>query len=143
MKHAHPFVLALTLLLIGAACHRPAAAAAAAATGRPSRPERAARDPYLMEEEELKATGAQSLYDAVKLNRPLWLTRTVRNATGNDAVAVYLDERYLGSLSVLRELPIHVAKRLQYLAPTEARIRFGPQHGSRAAIQVESAKPDR
>lgn len=83
---------------------------------------------------------AQTLYDAIRLQRPTWLTRTVRNSSGNDAVAVYLDERLIGSLNILREMPLHMARTLQYLAPTEAQIRFGPSHGSRAAIVVVLAK---
>ena len=128
-------MLALPLVLGVSAC-------GASGSGRSSRPERPAtrRSPYLIDADELRASNALNLYDAVRTQRPSWLTRTVRNATGNDAVAVYLDERFIGSLSILREMPIDVARRLQYLAPTEAQMRFGITHGHRAAIVVESAK---
>jgi hypothetical protein len=124
-------------LLFAVACRSPGA-------DRESRPQRttvAKGDQYLIEGDELSVAGANNLYELIRIQRPFWISRTVGNSSGDNAVAVYLDERYLGSMSILRDLPLHVAKRLQYLAPTEARIRFGPSHGSRAAIVVESVRP--
>jgi hypothetical protein len=111
-----------------------------------SRPQRLANvkgDQYLIEGDEMSIAGANNLYELVRIQRPFWVSRNVGNASGDQAVLVYLDDRPLGSLSILRDLQVHVARRLRYLAPTEARIRFGPSHGNRAAIVVESAKPER
>jgi hypothetical protein len=88
----------------------------------------------------MKVETAQNLYDVVRLQRPAWLTRTVRNAQGNDAIVVYLDDRKLGTLNILRDLSVDVAKGLRFLSPTEAQLRYGPTHGSMAAIVVEVAK---
>lgn len=107
---------------------------------RPNLAGNQARNQYIIEAEELKGTDAVSLYDAVRMRRPNWLTRTGRN-TSRNALSVYLDERPIGSLSILREMPIHVAQALQFLTPTEAQLRFGPTHGSSAAIVVVSARP--
>lgn len=131
---------ALALIVLGGAgcisCRRPEGEA----TARPVRPRTAPRDPYLIEGDELKVATATNLYEVIRIQRPAWLTRTVRNAQGNDAIVVYLNERQIGPLNVLREMPVNVARRLQYLSPTEALLRFGPSHGSLAAIVVELAK---
>jgi hypothetical protein len=112
---------------------------------RPTRPAREAtpdQDPYLIEGEELRATKAINLYEAVRVRRPTWIDRRVNNQSGDRAVAVYLDDRRIGSMNILREMPIYVALGLQYLSPSQAQIRFGPQHGTRAAIVVMYAKDE-
>jgi hypothetical protein len=119
------------------------AACRSANSEKPARPagETSSRqDPYLIEGAEIQATKALNLYEAVRLRRPVWLTRTVGNQSGDRAVAVYLDDRLIGSLNILREMPLHVAQALQYLSPSEAQIRFGPNHGTKAAIIVMYAR---
>ena len=115
-------------------------AVSACRTSGASRPERPlpTGDRYLIQGEELNVEHAVNLYDVVRIRRPAWLNRQVRNRSGNEAIAIYFDERQIGSLNILREMPIHVARSLRYLSPTEAQLRFGPQHGDRAAILVES-----
>ena len=107
---------------------------------RVERPKGAPRDQYLIEGDELKVETAQNLYDVVRIQRPSWLTKTVRNRQGNDAIVVYLNDRKLGPLNVLREIQVTAVRSLQYLSPTEAQLRYGPTHGSLAAIVVEVAK---
>lgn len=110
---------------------------------RPTRPgpsQGAGVSKYLIEGDELNATPGENLYEVVRKARPVWLERTVRGASGNSAVAVYLDEHLAGSLDLLRQLQVRIARRLQYLSPTEAQLRFGARHGSRAAIVVETVK---
>lgn len=135
---ALPILAAAVALAMGVSACRPTQIG-----DRPTRPN-GAQSPrvsqYLIEGDELAASPGENLYEVVRLRRPVWLERTVRNASGDEAVAVYVDERLVGSLSILRQMPVRIAKRLQYLAPTEAQIRFGPQHGSRAAIVVELIK---
>jgi hypothetical protein len=88
----------------------------------------------------MMAAGARNLYEVVRIHRPAWLTKTVRNVSGDNAVVVYLDERKLGMLPVLRDMRVELAIRLVYLSPTQALLRYGPSHGSLAAIVVEVAK---
>jgi len=88
----------------------------------------------------MKVATAQSLYDVVRIQRPNWLTKTVKTASGSDAVVVYLDDRKLGMLNILREMRVELAVSMRYLSPTEAQLRYGPNHGSLAAIVVEVAK---
>jgi len=64
----------------------------------------------------------------------------VKTAVGNDAVVVYLDDRKLGMLNILREMRVEIALRMRFLSPTEAQLRYGPTHGSLAAIVVEAAR---
>jgi len=122
--------------LLTAACSR----ASSEGAGRPERPRTAPKNPYLIEGDELKVETALNLYDIVRIQRPAWLTRTVRNRQGEEATVVYLDERKLGNLNILREIPPAAARSLQYLTPTEAQLRFGPNHGSVAAIVIAAAK---
>lgn len=107
---------------------------------RPERPRSAPRDQHLIEGDELKVATAQNLYDVVRIQRPAWLTKTVRNLSGNDAIVVYLNDRKIGPLNILREISVNAARSLQYLSPTEAQLRYGPTHGSLAAIVVEVSK---
>ena len=108
---------------------------------RPERPQPSQGDRYLIEGDELNAPTATNLYDVIRLRRPAWLSRPSR-AGSSDAIIVYFDDRPIGTLNVLREMPIRVAASLRFLSETEAQLRFGPKQGSRVAIVVESAKPD-
>jgi hypothetical protein len=136
MKLQWTTLFAASACFLAAACHR----TPVDSTNRPERPRTSAKHPYLIEGDELKIEQAQNLYDVVRLQRPAWLTRTVRNRQGQDATVVYLDVRKLGNLNVLREIPPSAAHSLQYLSPTEAQLRFGPTHGSVAAIVIVAAK---
>lgn len=108
---------------------------------RPERPSRTRNDPYLIEGDEIQSTAqAQNLYDVVRIRRPAWLTKTVKTASGDEAVVVYLDDRKLGLLPVLRSLRVELAERLRFLSPTEAQLRYGPGHGALAAIVIEVPK---
>ncbi len=130
---------ALTALaLLPVACRRSEGDSAAP---RPERPPRSGTAQYLIEGDEIRATTAQNLYEVIRIRRPSWLNRTVRNLRGDNAVAVYLDDRMVGLLNLLRDMPPYVAARLEYLSPTEAQVRFGPNHGIRAAVVVTSARP--
>ena len=136
MDGRHVIAWGIALKLGASACH-----SSGSERPRSPRPQSARRNQYLIERDELGVAGAQNLYDVVRIQRPVWLTRVVRNVSGNDAIVVYLDERIIGSLNILREMPVHVAQKLEYLSPTEAQLRFGPKHGVRAAIVVETPKP--
>ncbi|HEX7938720.1 MAG TPA: hypothetical protein VF483_06980, partial [Gemmatimonadaceae bacterium] len=136
MKRFFAIVVAAVSLGGAAACHSLGGTSA----GRPERPRSSSLNPYLIEGDELKVETAQNLYDVVRIQRPAWLTKTVRNAVGNDAIVVYLNDRKIGSLNILRDIPVTAARSLQYLSPTEAQLRYGPTHGSLAAIVVEVVK---
>lgn len=100
-------------------------------------------DPYLILATELKRSGTVNVYDAVSHLRPFWLTREVRGRTGEATISVYLDERFLGTASVLQQISVSGAGRVQYMRPTEAQTRFGQMNGGRAAILVQTMRPDR
>lgn len=122
---------AIALIVFAIACH----------SGRPSRPQPGSGDLYLILASELESTRQANLYDAVRQLRPFWFTRTVRGRTGENTVAVYVDEQLIGTLSALRRLPVFATERVRYMTPTEAQVQFGARNGQRAAILVDSAKP--
>lgn len=105
----------------------------------PPRQERG--DPYLILAADLEKSGAQNVYDAISHLRPFWLSREVRGRTGESTISVYLDERLLGTLSVLQHISVSGTGRVQYMRPTEAQTRFGQINGGRAAILIQTIKP--
>lgn len=121
----------ILLILLAMACYG----------GRPTRPQGSSGDQYLILASELESTRQSNVYDAVRQLRPFWFTRDVRNRSGEAAIAVYLDEQLIGSLSSLRRLPTYIVSRVRYMSPTEAQVRFGSINGLRAAILVDSEKP--
>jgi hypothetical protein len=121
--------ISLALLTIG--CHG----------GRSIRPQAGAGDQYLITATELDPAKQASVYEAVRQLRPSWLTRSVRGRTGENTVAVYVDDHIIGTMSALRRIPVTAAERIRYMSATEAQTRFGDPNGGRAAIIIESARP--
>lgn len=109
-------------------------------SGRSVRPEPGAGDQYLITVTELDVARHATVYDAVRQLRPSWLTRSVRGRTGENTVAVYVDDHFLGTMSALRRIPVSAAERIRYMSATEAQTRFGDPNGGRAAILIESSR---
>jgi hypothetical protein len=118
------------LLLLTIACH----------TGRGVRPQPGQGDQYLIMATELEASKQLNLYDAVRHLRPAWMTRNIRGRSGENTVAIYIDDHFIGTLSTLRRVSVFGVERVRYMSPVEAQTRFGQNNGGRAAIFVESAK---
>lgn len=123
--------VAISLAFLTIGCH----------SGRSVRPQPGAGDQYLITAAELDPAKHATVYDAVRQLRPFWLTRNVRGRTGDNRISVYLDDQYIGTLGVLRRLPVTSAERLRYMTLTEAQTRFGSNNGGRAAIIVDTSKP--
>ena len=87
--------------------------------------------------EELESTRQPTLFEALRVARPLWLTP---RSGGPESILVYQDDQPVGGLGVLRRMSVLSANRVTYLTPSEARLRFGPSNGMRPAILVESAR---
>jgi hypothetical protein len=122
------FVGALGCLMAMAACH-----------GRGTRPQ-GSTDPYLILATELESSQHHNLYDAVRQLRPSWYTRPVQGRRGENAIAVYIGDQMIGTLSALRRVSVFGTEQVRYMTVTEAQTRFGQNNGGRAAIVVDLEK---
>jgi hypothetical protein len=91
--------------------------------------------------DELIASGAGDLYQAVERLRPLWLrSRGSRSLTSDTEIAVLRDGSYFGPVESLRSIPANQAFRLEYVdAATVASLLPGrvlSDHVIEAAILV-------
>jgi hypothetical protein len=78
--------------------------------------ERVRTNPNLLTQEEITATQASNLYEAVSHLRPRWLTvRSQRSFGSGTEIVVYQGQTYLGDIHVLRQLGLTAAASLQYL----------------------------
>lgn len=70
--------------------------------------------------------GITNLYDLIQRFHPEWM-RTVRaSATaGNATPTIWIDQQRMGSLTVLRTMPVTGVSLLRYLTPPEARGELG------------------
>jgi hypothetical protein len=81
--------------------------------------------------DEIGATGAANLHDAVSQLRPRWLRRyspiSLQDPEAGDVV-VYLDGTKMGGPDALRQLSVDGVVEVQYLSGPNATTRFGPDH---------------
>ncbi len=87
----------------------------------------------LLGEEEILATKAANMYDAVRVRRPLWLQRSGARPTSLTGTApevvVYLDGQWFGDgPQALGRLLTSSVRYAEYLSPSEAQARFGVGH---------------
>lgn len=126
--------IGISIAVLGVACR-------SGQSGPPSRPETSIpREQYLIVQAELDAVGRDNLYDAVRQLRPEWFSRRTRNQTGEEAILVYLDDRQMGTVTVMRRFSTHSVQNVRYLGPTEAQVRYGQMNQGRPAIQIELAR---
>jgi outer membrane cobalamin receptor len=91
---------------------------------------------------EIAKTQAQTAYDAVQKLRPAFLRS--RGATSlllpaEQEPVVYLDDRRMGGVSFLRDIPVADVFEIRYLSAAQAQLRWGSGHAS-GVIQVISVK---
>ncbi|MGH2348682.1 MAG: hypothetical protein ACRDFT_04350 [bacterium] len=83
-------------------------------------------------EEEIQMAGAGNLYDVIRMRRPRWLQRAQTRPTSltrpSAEVAVYLDGQRFGGPEALQRLTAGSALWVEYLPPSEAQARFGPDN---------------
>lgn len=94
-------------------------------------------DQSVIQAEELESTRQNTLYEAVRIARPMWFNS---RSGGESAILVYQDDQAVGGVGVLRRISVFSTARVTYMAPTEAQIRFGQRNGMRPAIVVESLR---
>lgn len=122
------------LLLVGLA----ACAAAAVPRAGVARPH-----PYVITREEIESlSGAGDAYDVVRLLRPQWLRQRGTTSFGAEPpLWVYVDGLRLGTVSALRELPVALLVRLEYLDGVTATQRWGLDHGNGAIVVTTQRTP--
>jgi hypothetical protein len=90
--------------------------------------------------DELNATGATNVYEAVQRLRPQWLTSArIRRGGSGDELVVYLDSNRYGTLTSLRSLSLGGIQEVRYYGASEATNRFGTGHTG-GAIVVSMSK---
>ena len=97
------------------------------------------RDRTLLTAEDLRGTPALNLYEAIRMQRPQWLTkRGVLSARpgGDGDIVVYQDGVRTGGPEVLRRLPPEAIESVHFMAAADATTRFGTDHPHGAIIVV-------
>jgi hypothetical protein len=108
---------------------------------RPSTPPRGGRD--VITAEELAATKASTLYQAIQKIHPEWLLLRPPSSINYDPAPVqaYVNGQHMGGADFLRSLPIDGVLTVQHYSGTDATQRWGTNHGS-GAIAVTQRAPD-
>ncbi len=71
--------------------------------------------------EELEASAATNLLDAVRRLRPTWL----RSRSGGGTAAVFIDGIHAGDLSRLETIYLQVVREVRYISAADATMRWG------------------
>jgi hypothetical protein len=108
------------------------AAVAMAACGKAQERDAAPLPSGALAAEEILATNAGNMYDAIRLLRPNWLRRFGGRPTSLSGppaeVIVYLDGQRYGDTDALIRLSATSVRWAEYLTPSEAQARFGQGH---------------
>jgi len=136
MKHAVTLGAAALALMLGAAtasAQTDTTQAAAADAPPQARPR---RNPNRLTADEIAASHESTAYDAVARLRSRWL----RDRPGNEpdetgdpvAIQVYRNGQMAGGVDALREITAGDVDTIEWVAPMQARTRFGPRaaHGA-------------
>ncbi len=99
------------------------------------------RDRFSITSEELRASTAANLYEAIERLRPQVLSRRHEKRAGPAATfpRVYLDGQPYGGISSLRSIQVASVQEVAYLRPPEASNRYGAGHTA-AAIYVTTRR---
>lgn len=126
--------LAVLLLLVA-----PGACASAGAGGA-----RATGSTEVIRADELRRSGATDLLSAIRMLRPAFLQtrgRTSITRSEESEVAVYVDERPFGGLSMLRDIQINTVIEVRHFSATQAQVRWGGDGHSQGAILIITGSP--
>ena len=121
------FALALVAILVtGSAC---------AGRSQPGSAGAAAVDRNTITREELSQRSFYSVYDAVEVLRPNWLS--LRGPSG--AVQVYVDDNHLGGVEVLRTIRLPSVEVIRHMDGIQAAARYGLGHDQGAILVTTRA----
>lgn len=113
----------------------------AACAGAPKTRDGPREDPDVISRAEISKTQALTAFDAVRTLRPAFLrsrgqTSLTRQVT-NEPV-VYLDNRRMGGLATLRDIPVQLIFEIRYLSSSEAQMKWGSGHPAGAVHVISS-----
>ena len=98
------------------------------------------RDPNLITEQEIAASGETNALDAVTRLRPMFLKtrgRSTVNAGSSEYASVFVDGQFYGELGSLRNINVSQIHEIRYLSGPDAVSKYGMRYGS-GAIDVKS-----
>jgi hypothetical protein len=98
----------------------------------------------VLRREEIVKSSAMNAQEAIRLLRPSFLRTRGRTSIlrpNESEPTVYLDDRQLGGLAVLRDIPANTIYEIRYLSPAQAQMRWGAGHAAGAILVVTSRSP--
>lgn len=126
--------LAVLLLLVAPGACASGSAGRARATGSTE----------VIRADELRRSGATDLLSAIRMLRPAFLQtrgRTSITRSEESEVAVYVDDRPFGGLSMLRDIQINTVMEVRHFSATQAQVRWGGDGHSQGAILIITGSP--
>ncbi|MBC7896626.1 MAG: hypothetical protein H7066_14515 [Cytophagaceae bacterium] len=97
----------------------------------------------VLRRDEISRSGATDAITAIRMLRPVFLQSRGRTSIlrqENTEPAVYLDDRLLGGVSTLRDIPSNQVIEVRYFGPAQAQMRWGTGN-SAGAILVRTGSP--
>ena len=97
----------------------------------------------ILRRDEITRSGATDAFTAIRMLRPVFLQSRGRTSilrAENTEPAVYLDDRLIGGLAVLRDIPATQVIDVRYFGPAQAQMRWGTGN-SAGAILVRTGSP--
>ncbi|HMG12851.1 MAG TPA: hypothetical protein VK571_06735 [Gemmatimonadaceae bacterium] len=117
-----------------------AAVIACASSGSGTSGTRTHREPNLITEQEIAASGETNALDVVTKLRPMFLKtrgRSTVNAGGSEYASVFVDGQFYGELGSLRNINVSSIHEIRYLNGPDAVSKYGMRYGS-GAVDVRS-----
>jgi hypothetical protein len=128
---ASSFALMSTVGVVSASCAKRTATAEATVSSSSD----------VLRREEIAKSSAMNAHEAIRLLRPLFLRSRGRTSIlrpNESEPVVYLDDRQLGGLAVLRDIPANTIYEVRYFSPAQAQMRWGSGHAAGAILVVTS-----
>lgn len=120
-------LLLLCVLMSAGACARNSAGA------------RASGGTEALRSDEIRRSGATDLLSAIRMLRPAFLQtrgRTSMLRSEESEPAVYLDDRALGGIAMLRDIQAITVIEVRYLGAAQAQMRWGAGHSAGAILVI-------
>lgn len=127
----------LTVLALAASSMTSGCASQSTAAGEAASAARIQRRATVISEQELTASDATNLSEAISQLRPRFLQRRGETSVGNpdgSGTVVYLDDTRIGGIEELRAIHPSDVREVRYLDGPQASARYGMNHGGGAIM---------